>query len=151
MATCNLDELPAWAADLLGSARVAHLGLLDDRDRPRVQPITFVLAQRRIWSAVDDKRKRARGEDLARVRFLRRNPHASLTVDRYSDDWTQLAWVQVLATVEIVQTADAPAALAGLVAKYEPYRESAPAGPLLALDPQRCLYWRAVDLDPPEA
>jgi PPOX class probable F420-dependent enzyme len=143
--TRNLAELPAWAAELLRSARVAHLGLLDDRDRPRVQPVTFAVADGRIWSAVDDKRKRARGEELARVRFLRRNPHGALTVDRYSDDWTQLAWVQVLGSVQIVETADAPGPLAALTGRYEPYRKSAPPGPLLALDPERCLCWRAAD------
>jgi PPOX class probable F420-dependent enzyme len=139
----NLSELPAWAAELLTSARVARLAYLDDQDRPRVLPVTFALAEGRIWSAVDDKPKRARGEELARVRFLRRNPGAALIADRYSDEWMQLAWVQVLGDVHIVQVAQAPAGLAGLIAKYQPYREKAPAGPLLALDPERCLFWRA--------
>jgi PPOX class probable F420-dependent enzyme len=138
----NLSELPAWAAELLTSARVARLAYLDDQDRPRVLPVTFALADGRIWSAVDDKPKRARGEELARVRFLRRNPRAALIADRYSDDWTQLAWVQVLGKIHITQVAQAPAGLASLIAKYEPYRDIPPAGPLLALDPERCLFWR---------
>ena len=143
MAVCNLDELPAWAAELLDGARVAHLGLVDDRSRPRVLPVTFAIADGRIWSAVDAKPKRAAGEQLARVRFLRANPLAALTVDHYRDDWTQLAWVQILGSVEIVLVGDAPIALAALIAKYEPYRRSAPPGPLLALTPERCLHWRA--------
>jgi hypothetical protein len=32
-----------------------------------------------------------------------------------------------------------------LRAKYEPYREEAPPGPLLALQPERYLSWRAAD------
>ncbi len=143
MAPCNLAELPAWSAQLLDTARVAHLGLLDDRRRPRVLPVTFAVAEDRIWSAVDDKPKRVAGEELARVRFLRANPLAALTVDRYADDWADLAWVQILGTVEILQASRAPAALAGLIAKYEPYRRLPPSGPLLALKPERCLYWRA--------
>ncbi len=143
MTACNLAQLPAWAAQLLQAARVGHLGLLDDRGRPRVLPVTFAVAQGRIWSAVDEKPKRAAGEDLARVRFLRANPLAALTVDRYADDWAQLAWVQILGSVEIVQPNQAQAALAGLIAKYEPYRRSLPPGPLLALEPERCLHWRA--------
>ncbi len=143
MAACNLAELPAWSAQLLDTARVAHLGLLDDRRRPRVLPVTFALAGGRIWSAVDHKPKRVAGEELARVRFLRTNPFAALTVDRYAEDWTHLAWVQILGTVEILQPSQAPAALAGLVAKYEPYRQLPPSGPLLALKPERCLFWRA--------
>ena len=138
-----LDELPAWAAELLLRARVAHLGLVDDTGRPRVLPVTFAVADRRIWSAVDDTPKRAAGERLARVRYLRANPFAAVTVDRYSDDWTQLAWVQILGSVEIVAVVDAPPAVAALVSKYEPYRGSPPPGPLLALTPERCLHGRA--------
>ena len=106
-------------------------------------PVTFAVAGDRIWSAVDEKPKRVPGEELARVRFLRRNPQAALTVDRYSDDWQELAWVQVLGEVEIIGADAAPEALAALAGKYAPYRESAPPGPLLSLVPQRCLFWQA--------
>jgi PPOX class probable F420-dependent enzyme len=108
-----------------------------------VLPITFAVAGGRIWSAVDEKPKRAAGEDLARVRFLRRDPHVALSVDRYSDDWEELAWVQVLGDVEIVPVDREPEALAALVVKYAAYRDSPPPGPLLALTPERCLYWHA--------
>jgi PPOX class probable F420-dependent enzyme len=136
-----LTDLPGWARGMLEEARVAHLGLLDDRDRPRVLPITFALDGEELWSAIDDKPKRP-GEP-ARVQYLRRNPGAALTVDRYSDDWDELAWVQVLGEVSIVDTADAPAALDALRTKYEPYRASAPPGPLLRLTPERALWWSA--------
>ncbi len=108
---------------------MARLGLLDEEGRPRVLPVTFAVAEGRIWSAVDQKPKRAPGEELARVRFLRRDPRAALTVDRYSDDWEALAWVQVLGTVEIVEI-DRPGSgveLESLIAKYEPYRASPPS------------------------
>ena len=140
----NLGKLPAWATELLESSRVAHLGLLDDQGHPRVLPVTFAIAEGRIWSAIDEKPKQATGE-LARVRFLRRDPRAALSVDRYSDDWDELAWVQVLGEVRIVEVIDGAAGLASLVAKYEPYKETAPPGPLLALEPHRCLFWRAMD------
>ena len=140
----TLAQLPAWAAALLDEARVAHLGFLDDLDRPRVQPVTFAVAGAIVWSAVDAKPKRVSPQRLARVRFLRRNPSAALTVDRYDDDWTRLAWVQVLGAVRIVGAADAPEAMSALAARYAPYRDSPPAGPLLALAPERCWCWRAV-------
>jgi PPOX class probable F420-dependent enzyme len=139
----NPAELPAWGAELLERSRVGHLGLLDEEGRPRVLPVTFALAQGRIWSAVDEKPKRVPARRLARVRFLRRDPRAALTVDRYSEDWRELEWVQVLGAVRIVEVHDEPAGLASLVAKYGPYRDSSPPGPLLALDPVRFLFWRA--------
>jgi PPOX class probable F420-dependent enzyme len=136
-------ELVAWANNLLESARVARLGLVDDEGAPRVLPVTFALAEGRIWSAIDQKPKRA--EEPARLRFLRRDPRAALTVDRYSDDWDELAWVQVLGWVSIVEVDKGAAGLEALRAKYELYGMEAPPGPLLALKPQRHLWWRAAD------
>jgi hypothetical protein len=77
----------------------------------------------------------------ARVRYLRRRPESALTVDRYEEDWAKLAWVQVLGKV---RTLDADEdGLEALRAKYAQYRERAPAGPFLRLEPQRALCWRA--------
>ena len=46
--------------------------------------------------------------------------------------------------MRIVDAADAPEAMAALAARYAPYRDAPPEGPLLALRPERCLCWRAV-------
>jgi PPOX class probable F420-dependent enzyme len=125
------------------------LGLLDDEGGPRVLPVTFALAEGRVWSAIDQKPKRA--AEPARVGFLRRDPRAALTVDRYSDDWEELAWVQVLGSVEIIELSEGADGLAALSAKYEQYREEEPPGPLLALEPHRYLWWRAADPEGPNA
>jgi PPOX class probable F420-dependent enzyme len=139
----TLEKLPAWASKLLETARVAHLGLLDGDGRPRVLPVTYAVVEGLIWSAVDQKPKRVPGEELARVRWLRASPRAALTVDRYDDDWSRLAWVQVLVSVSIEpirhEVVDA------LARRYPAYRELAPGGPLLRLSPERVLWWRAAD------
>lgn len=127
--------------ELLRGARVARLGLLDRAGAPRVLPVTFAVAEGRIWSAVDRKRKQE-GKP-ARVGFLRRDPRAAVTVDRYSDDWTELAWVQVLGSVAVLEVEDAHPGIEALSAKYEQYRAEAPPGPVIALDPRRWLWWRA--------
>lgn len=143
MVSFNLAEPPRWAFELLEEARVAHLGMLDLDRGPRVLPVTFAVAEGRIWSAVDRKPKRDSERELARLRFLRRDRRAAFTVDRYSDNWEKLAWAQALGEVEIVAPADAAQALRSLAQKYEPYRESPPPGPLLALTPERWICWRA--------
>jgi PPOX class probable F420-dependent enzyme len=123
---------------------VARLGVLADDGTPRVFAITYALAGSTLFSAVDDhKRKRLQGERLARVRWLRARPRAALTVDRYDDDWSQLAWVQALGAVRIIDAASAPEAIAALAERYAPYRDRHPAGPVLALEPDRVLWWRA--------
>ena len=139
----TLDKLPAWASKLLETARVAHLGLLDGDGGPRVLPVTYAVAGGVFWSAVDQKPKRVPGEELARVRWLRASPRAALTVDRYDDDWSKLAWVQVLVSVSIEPVRDD--VLDALARRYPAYRELAPGGPLLRLSPERVLWWRATD------
>jgi PPOX class probable F420-dependent enzyme len=139
------EQLPGWARQMLVEARVGHLGMLDDRDRPRVLPVTFVFHAESIWTAVDHKPKRAPGHELARVRFLGRQPQAAFTVDHYSEDWRDLAWVQALGRVLVLSLEDEPDAVAALSARYEPYRRDLPPGPLLCLAPERFITWRATD------
>ena len=143
MAENQATELLAWANNLLETERVGRLGLLDDEGAPRVLPVTFAMAEGVIWSAIDQKPK-GPGEP-ARLRFLRRDPRAALTVDRYSDDWEQLAWVQVLGTVRIFEVSEVAEGLAALSAKYRQYRDRPPPGPVLELVPRRYLSWRAGD------
>jgi PPOX class probable F420-dependent enzyme len=138
----SIDQLPGWARVLLDASQVAHLGLIDGDGRPRVLPVTFAMAGDALWSAVDHKPKRVPGRELARVRWLRANPEAALTVDVYSDDWERLAWVQALGEVAVCDEPEA-GVLEQLAAKYDQYRDRPPAGPFLRLEPRRFAYWRA--------
>jgi PPOX class probable F420-dependent enzyme len=137
----TLEELPDWAAEMLASERVARLAFVDEDERPRVLPVTFALAGGAIWSAIDEKPKRT--AEPARVRRLRRRPEAALCVDVYSDDWSQLAWVQLLGRVEWISVEQGAEGMAALAAKYEPYAKRTPPGPLMRLAVERALYWRA--------
>jgi PPOX class probable F420-dependent enzyme len=143
LAGVALEALPDWAAELLASERVARLAYLDEDDRPRVLPVTFAVNDGALWSAIDEKPKRV--AEPARVRYLRRRPDAALLVDVYDDDWSRLAWVQVLGRVEVVTVDAAPEAVAALAAKYEPYAKRTPPGPLLRLEVERALHWRAAE------
>ena len=142
MVAGNVAGLPAWARTLLVRERRAHLGLLDADGAPRVLPVTYAVTGEEVVSAVDHKRKRDPGGELARVRWLRRDARAALTVDRYDDDWDRLAWVQLLGEIAVRDTVDGDA-LAALQSRYPPYRDRPPAGPLLRLRVTRALCWSA--------
>jgi PPOX class probable F420-dependent enzyme len=126
---------------MLIRARVGHLAFLDDSDRPRVLPVTYALAEGAAWSAIDEKPKRS--SEPARVRYLRRRPEAGLCVDLYDDDWSRLAWVQLGGRVEVLRVEQGEAGMMALVEKYGPYRARRPPGPLLRLEVERALCWRA--------
>jgi PPOX class probable F420-dependent enzyme len=136
-----LENLPTWARELIAAERVARLAFVDGDERPRVLPVTFAVADQAVWSAIDRKPKRA--AEPARVRWLRRRPEAALCIDVYDDDWERLAWVQLLGRVAVLAAADAANALAALSAKYPQYVVEPPPGPLLRLEPERELHWRA--------
>jgi len=116
---------------------------VDESEQPRVLPVTFAVAEGAVWSAVDDKPKRT--PEPARVRYLRRRPRAALCVDRYDDDWSRLAWVQLLGRVDVLPADSARDAMAALAAKYADYARRAPPGPLLRLTVERGLSWRAAE------
>ncbi len=135
----RLRELPDWAAELLETTPVGHLAFLDADGHPRVQPITFALLDDTLVTAIDAKPKKT--QTPARVKRLQANPKSTLTVDRYDDDWTRLAWVQILATARITDVHDQ--ARAALQARYPQYAHTPLTGPLITLTPLRILCWRA--------
>ncbi len=121
---------------------MGHLGLLDDRGRPRVLPVTYAVHEQAVWTAIDNKPKASEREP-ARVRWLRERPHAALTVDHYEDDWTRLCWVQLIGSMSVVEGPPEGAVLDALSRRYPQYLEDPPPGPLLKLSPERALWWRA--------
>ena len=144
----RLESLPRWASELLVRERVARLGYLDEDDHPRVLPVTFALAAGAVWSAIDDKPKRS--AEPARLRQLRRRPEATLLVDVYDDDWSRLAWVQLIGAVQVLPLDAAPEALEALASKYAQYAERTPPGPLLRLEVERTRQWRSTGSPAPD-
>ena len=138
-------DAPAWAVEMLRTGRVGRLATADAGGRPHVVPVCYVLAEDRIYSAVDAKPKRT--PNLRRVRNVAENPRVSLVVDVWDEDWSRLAWVMAEGTAGIL-TGDlerAPA-LAALEAKYPQYVSMdlpATAGAVLAITPERVVAWRA--------
>ncbi len=136
-------NLAGWSLRLVEESRVGHLGLVDDDGLPRVLPVTYALHGGLVWSAIDEHKAKTRpGRDLARVRWLRARPRASLTIDVYDDDWERLAWVQLLGEIALRDEPD-PGALEALRAKYEPYAQRAPGGPFVRMEVSRASCWRA--------
>jgi PPOX class probable F420-dependent enzyme len=144
----SLETLPGWAGALLAEARVARLGYVDEDEHPRVLPVTFAIAAGAVWSAIDEKPKRS--AEPARLRHLRRRPEAALLVDLYDDDWTRLAWVQLLGTVEVLPVDSSPEAMEVLARKYAPYAVRTPPGPLLRLTVDRTRQWRSAGSPRPD-
>jgi PPOX class probable F420-dependent enzyme len=127
------------------SARVARLATTDRTGRPHAVPVCFALAGGRIYTPLDEKPKRVHDSALQRVRNILANPTVCLLVDRYSEDWTELAWLQVRGRAELIEPDSEfhQRALDALRDRYPQYRLMAlESRPVLQLTPERIVSWR---------
>jgi PPOX class probable F420-dependent enzyme len=136
------------ARALLEGGRVGRLATVDARGAPHVVPVCFALftppdGAVRIYSVVDEKPKRT--TRLQRVRNIEAQPQVAFVVDRYAEDWSELAWVMVRGSAQVLDGGEEYcSALAALRAKYEQYRSMDLEGrPLIRLVPQRVNGWNA--------
>ena len=90
--------------NLLNTWPVARLATLGSQQRPHQVPLVFVNYGGQLWSPVDGKPK-LEGE-LTRVHNALSNPAASLLLDHYSDDWTQLWWLRIDVELEVIRLDD---------------------------------------------
>jgi PPOX class probable F420-dependent enzyme len=127
---------PAIAEERLALARIGRLATVTADGRPHIVPVCFTLARGRIVTAVDAKPKVT--SELARLENVRSTGRASLLVDHYEEDWSELWWVRVDGIAEVL---DSASAIDALVAKYDQYRETRPAGPVIAIEPARWRSW----------
>ena len=127
---------PAIAEERLAQARVGRLATVTAEGRPHVVPVCFALHEGRIYTAVDAKPKRTAA--LARLDNVRATGRASLLVDHYEEDWSRLWWVRADGPAEVIES---EAAIDALAAKYDQYRAARPAGPVIAIAPERWRSW----------
>jgi len=132
--------MPSWpratAEEHLTSARVGRLATVTGDGRPHVVPVAFALLGETIVTAVDAKPKSTRA--LKRLDNVRATGRASLLVDHYEEDWSRLWWVRVDGPADVIESR---AAIDALAAKYEQYRSARPAGPVIAIEPERWRSW----------
>ena len=131
-----------WVRDALATARVARLGTVDADGAVRLVPVCFAVVDGRLVSAVDHKPKRT--GQLRRLDDMRSAGAATVLVDHYADDWSQLWWVRVRGRADVLESGpDRDAAVDVLVDKYEQYREVRPAGAVWRVSMDELRWWRA--------
>ena len=114
-------------------ARTATLATIAPDGRPRLVPICFVVGtngpdgRARFYSPLDQKPKAtSEPRDLARVRNILARPDVTLLVDRWSEDWLRLGWLQIDARAELLEPVgtdfkEHATAMAALRSKYPQY------------------------------
>jgi PPOX class probable F420-dependent enzyme len=130
---------------LLASSRVGHLATVDEHGQPHVVPVCYAWHEGAVYMPIDEKPKRPGAGRLRRERNIERNAAVCLTVDRYDEDWSTLAWLQIRGTATTLESGrDRSAALAALRARYPQYRAmDLESRPLIQLTPSIVRSWRA--------
>ena len=129
--------------DLLATARLGHLATASRDGRPHVVPVCFAWLPPVIYSAIDGKPKRTM--HLRRMRNIAATGRAALVVDRWSEDWTKLAYVLVEGPAEVLDGGrERDEALILLTAKYPQYDDLPLAdNPVIKLLAERTVQWHA--------
>ena len=90
---------------LLTTWPVERLATLNVDGSPHQIPIVFTWHDGCFWSPIDGKPKQK--AQPTRVRNAIANPTASLLIDKYDDDWTQLWWIRADLEITVVQLHEA--------------------------------------------
>lgn len=140
-----MASLELWELELLDEQRVGHLATAGPRGDPAVVPVVYAWDGARLLTPLDGKPKRGDPRALRRVRDILARPRVALVVDRYAEDWSRLAWVQIRGPAALLEAGEVyDQGLALLRARYPQYQQVALDGrPLIAITPDTVRSWRA--------
>jgi PPOX class probable F420-dependent enzyme len=128
----------------LQEQRLGHLATADDAGQPHVVPVCYVCDGQSLYIALDAKPKRVASQQLKRVRNILQNPHVALVVDRYSEDWSRLAYVLIQGTAALLTPdGDEQQQAVTLLRDRYPQYHSMPIDeqPVIAIRPQSVVAW----------
>jgi PPOX class probable F420-dependent enzyme len=134
------------AAARFADAPVAVLATAGADAVPHLVPVVFAVhtdgEHTTVYTAVDAKRKST--QRLRRLANIDANPHVSLLVDHYDEDWSRLWWVRADGLAEIHHSGEAMANGYFLLRrKYPQYQRIALDGPVVTVAVQRFASWQA--------
>ena len=130
----------------LNAQRVGRLATADRDGHPHVVPVCYACNGVSLYIALDAKPKRVAPERLKRVRNILDNPHVALVIDRYSEDWSELAYLLVRGNASLLPPGNAEhaGAITLLRDRYPQYRAMPIEDqPVIAIRPSSIISWSA--------
>jgi PPOX class probable F420-dependent enzyme len=115
-------RLTKKVAKLIANERVCRVATAGSEGHPHLVPVCHVLAGDKIYFGS--------GDDAHKVKNLKANPQIAVTIDLYSDDWSQLRGVMVQGTARLIERGPRfKQARSRLYAKYPQYSKEAAISP----------------------
>jgi PPOX class probable F420-dependent enzyme len=135
----RLADLPPNVRWILETEPRGVLSTIDPRGRPHSVPIIFAIDGEDMVTPIDRKPKT--GRLLGRLRNLARDPTATLLVDRWSDEWTDLAWVMIRGRASLQDAARSARETEAIIARYPRYRSTIEGSDVIRLSPDGFSWW----------
>ena len=146
----NRTQLTSAESKFVHQQRVARLATADENGSPTLVPVCYAYDGTYFYTPLDQKPKRVAGNQLRRVRNIEARHEATLLIDQYSDDWSQLGYVQIHGRAELI----APEhnlhaqALVLLRERYMQYRAMAlEQNMVIMISPQHIVSWGPILYD----
>jgi len=138
-------KVDGWARELLSESRLGHLATSTKRGKPHVVPICYVLDGSLLYTPIDEKTKQRKPSQLRRVLNIAENPNVCLVVDHYEEDWSELKYVIVRGSAELVHEGENHGrAITLLREKYDQYRQmKLEDRPIIKIKPISVVAWSA--------
>lgn len=124
--------------------RVARLATADAEGHPTLVPVCYAFDRTYFYTPLDEKPKSIEARKLKRVRNIVARHEASLLIDQYADDWSQLGYVLIYGRADLLQPGHPlhTSALALLRTRYVQYQAMALEDlPVILLTPVRVSSW----------
>lgn len=140
-------QLTATEIAFVHQQRVARLATADENGSPTLVPVCYAFDGTCFFTPLDEKPKRVSVTQLRRVHNIEARHEASLLIDQYSDDWSQLGYIQIYGQADLLypQHHLHPQALILLRERYEQYKSMALENlPCIMITPQRIRSWGPV-------
>ena len=128
----------------LKTQRAGRLATASDDGAPHVVPVCYACDGASLYIALDAKPKRVAPERLRRIRNILTNPRVALVIDRYSDDWSELAYLLIQGTALLIRPdqAEHSHAVALLRQRYAQYLAMPiEQQPVIAIRPVKVVAW----------
>lgn len=127
--------------------RVARLGTADEHGTPYLVPVCYAFDGTYFYTPLDEKPKHVPATKLRRVRNIEARHEATLLIDHYSDDWSQLGYILIHGYAALIFPTDElhKQAVALLRERYVQYKSMALENyPMIRLTLQHITAWGSI-------
>jgi PPOX class probable F420-dependent enzyme len=123
--------------------RVGRLATIGHTGEPHIVPVCFVVDERAVYTAIDEKPKS--GRVLKRVQNILEKPDVAFLADHYEEDWSQLGWVRIDGSAEFLPEGGERDRASRLLRSRYPQYESMELSAVIAIRILRVLSWGDMD------